>query len=145
MSSTARKHVIPPLPQGLLSSCALLSLVVLLVLPLGAWYNGTRHGAMGIVAALVGAAVCWVGAMAALVVATKPRRAHDQLTAVFLGMLLRTGFPLLGAFVLTAASRELADAGVFACILMFYLPTLCAETYLSVRLLNSRNNETKVS
>ena len=123
--------------QTLPAACAVLAGVVLLILPGAGWFAYSRYGMQGLWATLAAAGVCWVSATAALIVTKRWSGTPHAVNAVLFAMGLRTGLPLVAAFVLTNSVPFLAAGGVFGMILVFYLPALAAETLLSVRLLKT--------
>jgi len=122
-----------------------LTVVVALVLPVVALTLRARNGKDGVIAACVAAGVCWVAALAALVVAKITTDLQARLAGVFASMILRTGVPMIAAITLTSTSPTLARGGVFGATVVFYLLTLMLETVLSVRLVNSTSDMSGVS
>lgn len=122
-----------------------MTVVVALVLPVVALTLRARNGKDGVIAACVAAGVCWVAALAALVVAKITTDLQARLAGVFASMILRTGVPMIAAITLTSTSPTLARGGVFGATVVFYLLTLMLETVLSVRLVNSTSDMSGVS
>jgi len=129
-------------------ACIVLTLVTLLALPAFAGVGYWRNGVPGIQAAGVAAAICWIGAMIALLLGGLMRGTENAVNGVLLGMLFRMGVPLGSGFALHQLSEGLAKAGVFGMILAYYFVTLLAETLLAVRLVGptgKQKNATKAS
>ena len=125
-------------------ACGLLTLALLLVFPLFAWFGHSRHGMLGVQAAGVACAVCWVG-MAALLAVIVVRGSQKVLHGALLGMIFRTGLPLATGVILTSQGGDLARAGVFGMILGFYLVALVVETLLSLRFVAPTGKMTEAS
>jgi len=127
-------------------ACVLLSLSLLLVFPIIGAYAYNTHGTDGLIAAALAGAICWSGAMIALVLVGLFRKSPNQMvSATLAGMLFRMGLPLVTGLVITNAGGPLADAGIFGMILVFYLVGLVVETILSVRILGSSQDAAKAS
>ncbi|HJN09949.1 MAG TPA: hypothetical protein QF564_14780 [Pirellulaceae bacterium] len=127
-------------------ACVLLSLALLLVFPIIGAYAFNAHGTNGLIAAALAGAICWSGAMIALLLVLLFRNSPNQMiSATLLGMLFRMGLPLVTGVVLTRAGGPLADAGLFGMIMVFYLVGLVLETTLSVRVLGSSQTVAKAS
>ena len=114
--------------------CLLLSLAVGLAYPLIGLAASQKFGQTGWLAALVAALVCWFGSTTALVLTALLRGPQTALYSLLFGMVFRMGLPLVAGVVLSQQSPRLAAAGVFGCIVGFYLVTLVAETLLSLPL-----------
>jgi len=129
-------------------ACIILTLITLVALPFFVWVGYKRSGVPGVQAAGVAAAICWIGAMIALVLGGLMRGTNNSVNGVLLGMLFRMGIPLGGGFALHQNVKGLAEAGVFGMILAYYFVTLFAETLLAVRLVRppvNGENATKAS
>ncbi len=127
-------------------ACALLTISLVAAFPAVAWFGYGRHGSNGIAAAAVAAAVVWFGATAALLLVSFFRGSSEQMvSATLLGMLFRTGLPLVTGLAMNRTGGPLAEAGLFGMILIFYLVGLLVETLLSVRLLGSSQRVAKAS
>jgi len=125
-------------PMGLVVSCAVLALVVLLAFPAFAWFGFSRHGHVGLLAAATAGVVCFVAAAAALAASATLRGPKTAVHGALLGIAFRTGLPLMAGFVLMQRGGPLAEAGVFGMIVVYFLITLTVETLLAVRLLRPR-------
>jgi hypothetical protein len=121
-----------------------LSLAVVVAYPLYAFVGFRRFAWPGVAAASVAAAVCWLGATLALVVASHYQK-RAPLTGLLLGMLFRMGFPLVAGLTLQETVPALAEAGIFGFVLAFYFLTLVVETLLSVRMVGPRTQAPKAS
>ena len=122
---------------NLLVACALLTLAVLLVAPLFAWYAHGRSQSAGVTASFVAAGVCWLGGTLALVTAYVANRYGQGIQGVLAGMFFRMGLPLVCGLVLERQVPSLAAAGFFSLVLGYYLFVLPIETLLSLRFVNS--------
>jgi len=98
---------------------------------------------------LVAGVICGVPALAALVVTVSFAGGGPQaLTGVLGGIALRTGAPFAGLVFLPQLLPWLKDAGMPGMVLGMYLPVLCVETLLAVRLVKQRSprpGEKKIS
>jgi hypothetical protein len=127
-------------------ACVLLSLSLLLAFPIIGSFAYNSHGLNGIIAAGLAGAICWSGAMIALVLVGVFRNSPNQMvSATLLGMLFRMGLPLGAGLFLTNAGGPLAEAGLVRMILVFYLIGLVVETILSVRIMGSSKDVAKAS
>ena len=111
------------LAQAALVSAALVA-VWLLLSPLAAWLDGPA----GLVAAAVGAGVCWLGGIFALLLSSLLRGAGSFMPRLLLGMLARTMFPLLLGTLLHMRVESLAAAGMIYYLLVCYMVSLTVET-----------------
>ena len=135
MSETTAESIDRP-PRVALS-CLLLTGALLLVFPLFAFFGYTRHGSMGLVAAAVAGTVCWIGGVASLALVGLFRGQQAAVQGTLLGMLFRTGSPLVVGVMFVQSGGELARSGVFGMILGYYLVALVIDTVLSVWLVSS--------
>ncbi len=113
------------LAQAVLVSGALL-VAWLFLAPLAAWLDGSA----GLGAAGVGAAVCWLGAIVALLFTALLRGAGSFLPRLLMGMMARTMLPLLLGTLLHVRVGWLAAAGMIYYLLVFYMVSLTIETML---------------
>jgi len=120
---------------GLGKSCLLLTIIVLAVFPLFAWFGYSRHAMDGVFAASIAGGVCWLGATLALVTTVLLQGSPSAVSGTLLGTAFRTGLPFLSAFALAQMGGPIAKAGVVGMIVAYYLLTLVAETLLAVRLI----------
>lgn len=118
---------------------SMLWLVVVAILLFGAisLFAFPQFGSMGLMAASVSGAVCLASAIAALFVTGLWVGTPNAINGVCLGMLLRTGVPFLLAILLSQTNRPLADAGLFAMVLVNFLVMLAVETLLVVRIVQT--------
>lgn len=146
MSSHRRMRGIWPLTKSLTASWLVLTLsVVLLYAVVGSLGYG-RSGEVGLMATGVAAAVCWAGSSLALLLTGWLRGSAAAVHGVLLGSICRMGLPLAVGVVLQAGGGQLAQAGVFGYIVVFYLATLVVETVLSVSLIDqSRQDLERIS
>ena len=117
---------------GLPAQLLLLAAVVLAVYALVAPVAGRVTGVAGLAASATAAALCWLGAAAALVVSRAFRDPERVLYGVLCGMLLRMGIPLFSALALQLSVAALAEAYLLIYFLVFYPITLLVETILSL-------------
>jgi|GEM_PF-5908917 len=131
--------------RSLRFGCGVLTAVVLIALIPTLYVASHKSGTDGVIVALVAAVTCWVSSCAALILTTVMCSKNPDITGVMAGMLLRTGVPLVVAFILNQSSSFMATNGIFGWILVFYLVTLFVETILSVRYLTALKGALKVS
>jgi len=117
----------PLLPR--VSKLAAVELLALAMIGMVAYWS---HGTQGLVAALIAASVCWLGAVMALIVTSRPADARQAISMVYAAVLLRGAFPLVVAVVLRSGYPSLVAAGLMIYIILFYLVTLASETFFSV-------------
>ena len=123
---------------------AVLTAALAVAFPLFALYGHHRHGSWGVVAAMVAATICWVSCSLALACVALFQR--TQPVAGILGsMLFRMGIPLILGVALQHNHEQLAAAGIFGTVLLYYLLSLVVETLLSVRLIPSSPQISKAS
>ena len=113
-----------PAQAGLV--CAVVAFVWLLVAPVAYLVSGTA----GPWAAAAAASVCLFGAGLALAIAALFRGPVAAMHGMVLGMLARMLFPLLLGVALHLKVPSLSEAGMVYYLLIFYMPTLAAETML---------------
>ncbi|MFV1965275.1 MAG: hypothetical protein ACC628_07605 [Pirellulaceae bacterium] len=116
-------------------ACLLLSGAMLLAFPGFAAYGHARHGTIGVYAAATAGAICWAGALGALVLAGLLQGGPHAIHATLLGTFFRMGGPLIAGLLMNQTGGPLAEAGVFGMIVGYYLVGLVVETLLSVRLI----------
>jgi hypothetical protein len=92
------------------------------------------HGAMGVWAAIVAAAVCWTSAGLALVVTAQPAKGPQAVVNMMLAMLVRMAGPLAIGAAMMLVGGPLAEAGLFGLMVVHYLVALLVETVVAVRL-----------
>ena len=118
--------------RSLATRAGVLVLVVLvlygLVAPV-AWYLGRTAG---IWAASAAAALCFCGAVLALLIAHLLRKPQQVLYGMLLGMTARMGIPLGFGLAYHLRGGGLAEAGLLYYLLIFYPFTLGVETALSL-------------
>jgi hypothetical protein len=117
---------------GLGAHATLLAGVLLVAVAAAAPIALAASGLPGLVAALVAAAVCLVGAELALALAALFHGPAAAMYALAVGMLARTVVPMLLGVTLHLAVPELAAAGMIFYLLGFYFVALAAETALLV-------------
>jgi hypothetical protein len=104
-------------------------LVVYVVVAPVAW---GISGSAGLAASATAAALCLLGAGAALIAARAFTRRGKLLQGVLVGMALRMGIPLTFGLALQLSLKALGDACLLIYLLVFYPVTLFVETYLSL-------------
>ncbi len=114
-----------------------LTAVFAVTLPIFACFGYQSHGEVGIMAAVVAAAICWIAGLVALAFLVLLRQPQQVVNAIGLSMLFRMGIPMAAGIFLTSLGGPLAEAGVFGMIVGFYLVGLLVETLLAVRLVSS--------
>ncbi len=125
-----------------LSSCVLwLTVAMGGVLPLAAGGAYALYGRNGLAAAGVAFAVCWVAGVLALAITRFSRDPQRAMAGLVLAMLVRMGLPLAAGLTLGRGGGPLAEGGVFGLIVLFFLVMLTVETFLSVRLVNSKTSK----
>lgn len=112
----------------------LLACVLLLALPLFAYFAHSKHGTDGTVAAVVAAAVCLVAGCLAISVTSLFQSMGQGMNGLLLSMIIRTGIPLVAGVSLSMQRGPLAEAGVFGMIVLNYLIMLTIETISAVRI-----------
>lgn len=130
---------------GLPAQLFLLTAVVLAVYGLAAPVAGLVTGVAGVVASATAAALCWLGAVAALVVSRAFRDRKPAWYGVLYGMLLRMGIPLFSALALQVTVEYLAHAYLLVYFLAFYPVTLLVETMLSLPQADAAHDRKDVS
>ena len=126
-------------------ACTLLSAVTVAAWPIFAWVGYTHSGLPGVGAAAVAAGVCWLGAIAALLLTRILRDPALAVSRVLLGMAPRMGLPLVVGAILHRHGGPLSESHVFGMIVAFYFVTLSVETWLAVRLIPNTSNPSKVT
>ena len=97
----------------------------------------SKYGNMGLVAAGVATLVCLVPVCSALLVTGLAVGTPQALNGILLGVFVRTAVPFLLSILLTQAIRPLADAGLFAMVVINFLVLLPVETAVLVRLVQT--------
>jgi len=114
--------------------CLLLALILLIALPLFAYVGHSKHGADGVVAAVIAAAVCLIAGCLAITVTSLFQSIGQGMNGLLLSMLIRTGIPLAGWVTLSMQGGPVAEAGVFGMIVLNYLIMLVVETISAVKI-----------
>ncbi len=121
--------------RGLASGLAVLTVALGVTLLGVGWWSQAQQGRDGLQAAVVAAAICWLGSSLALILTAISRGPQAAVWTLLFGMLFRMGLPLAAGLMLQRAGGPLAEAGVFGKVLIFYLVALAVETPLSLRVL----------
>ena len=121
---------------------AVLALVVAAALIPTAWLGHRDSGVAGIHAALLAAIACLSSSIVALALVARFAGTPQAIAAMFGGIGIRTGVPLLTAVILSNTSPSLREAGIFGMCVVFYLLTLVVETWFAVGIVNASNRST---
>ncbi len=114
------------LPAQSLFVVAALGGVYGLLAPLAYGVSGTQ----GLLAALVAAVVCWVGALFSLLISAMVRGSVTVMHRMLFGMTARAMAPLVLGTGLHMNDAALASAGLIFYVIVFYMVTLAADTAL---------------
>jgi FtsH-binding integral membrane protein len=114
-----------------------LMLAQLFVTGLMCAYGYSSHGSACITAATLAAVVCFVPAVAALVVVAMTAGTPNSLSGTLLSVGVRSAAPLFAVIFLPQLSEPLADAGVLGMVLVNYLVVLAVESLLAVRMVQT--------
>ena len=130
--------------MSLLLACAVLAAVVVpLAAVLGA-FAFARSGLIGLGAAAIAGAVCWLSASLALTAVYLGQEIRNPIAGILGGMIFRMGLPLAVVLAIQRAQGPLADAGFLWMILGLYAVALVVETWLSLRLVQHLHPKTAV-
>lgn len=94
-----------------------------------------RQGIAGFRAAVVADVVCWLSAMAALLLAGSLRDTPHAVSGILGATLVRLLPPLAAAGLCGVAAPAISQAGLFGYMVLFFLLMLVVETLLLVWLL----------
>lgn len=134
-----------PLPvRQLAVSVAILTVALAAAYPLFAAYGYHRHGTWGVVAASVAGLICWASCSLALACVALLQRTQP-IAGILGSMIFRMGVPLVFGIALQQGHDQLAAAGIFGTVLLYYLLSLVVETLLSLRLIPSTLQVSKAS
>ena len=92
-------------------------------------------GGTGLLASAIAAVVCLLAGAGALVVGNLFPGPQSVAIGALAGMLVRMAAPLLFVVIVYSQGGPLVEAGLVFYLLAYYLITLAAETWMSVRLL----------
>ena len=112
---------------------SVLGLAVLVAYALVAPVAVATGGPGGLAASATAAALCLLGAEAALIASRAVAQRGKMLEGVLVGSALRMGIPLTFGLALQVSVKPLADAYLLVYLLVFYPVTLFVETFLSLR------------
>jgi hypothetical protein len=93
------------------------------------------QAAAGWKAASVAAAVCWLSGGLAILVMAWWKKQNLPIQGILSAIGVRTFLPLGAGVFLSSRGGELAEAGVFGLIVIFYLVTLVVDTIVSVKMI----------
>ncbi len=128
-------------PKSIAGCSTLVAAVILLVLlPVSVW-SVDQFGQPGLWSSTVAAIVCFVSAVAAIIVARALTATPNAVAGVLLSILIRTGGPLLAAVLLPRFFPILEQGRFFAVLLPLYMVTLFVETLVSVSLVEHPKTE----
>ena len=114
---------------------AVLTVAVASLFAIVSLFAFSRDGWVGVIAAAVAAWVCWTAASLALTLVILLRGPRHGVAGVLGSMIIRMALPLAAGVFLSSQGGQLAEAGVFGMIVIFYLFTLVVETWLSLSLI----------
>lgn len=120
-------------PASLSRACAVLAVILLALLPGFAAYGYYFHAMVGILAALVACGICLTCGILALCVTAIAQKMGQGIQGVFAAMLVRMSVPLVALLALPKIGGPLVAAGITGMVMAYYLLTLAAETWLSLR------------
>jgi hypothetical protein len=120
-------------PTSLPWACAILTAILVAVFPCFAGYGYSTSGVAGVSAATVALGICLACGILALFVTAISQKLNQGVQGVLGAMLVRMGVPLMALFVLPKIGGPLVTAGVTGMVMAYYLITLAAETWLSLR------------
>lgn len=89
-------------------------------------------GPAGLVAALSAAALCLASGALSLLASTVVSRASAPLGGLLVGIMVRMALPLGAVMVIYHRGGWLVAAGMIYYVLVFYMITLAAETWIAV-------------
>lgn len=133
MNAPASSEIAQPRPASLPWACAILSAVLLVALPLFAGYGFSTSGTVGVAAATAAFGICLTCGILALCITAIAQKLNQGVQGVLGAMLVRMGVPLMALFVLPKVGGPLIATGVTGMVMAYYLITLAAETWLSLR------------
>jgi hypothetical protein len=119
-----------------------LVLAVLVVYALAAPVAIQWGGFQGLAAAAVAAGLCLAGAAAAIAITGRLRGPTAALAALWLGMALRMGIPLVAGLAIHLHGGLLAQAGLLWYLLLFYPIALTVGTIVSLPPKDKRSKQT---
>jgi hypothetical protein len=118
--------------QSIAVRATVLVVAVLLVFMVVGPFAILFGGLVGLIAAIVAAAVCLAGALLALIIRGFLTGPESALAALVLGMATRMGLPLASGLAIHLHGGPLAEAGFLYYLVVFYPITLAVETLLSL-------------
>lgn len=133
MNAPASNEISSARPASLLGACAILAAILLAVFPCFAGYGYSISGIVGVLAATTALGICLACGILALCVSAISQKLNQGVQGVLGAMLVRMGVPLLALFVLPKIGGPLVAGGVTGMVMAYYLITLAAETWLSLR------------
>jgi hypothetical protein len=133
VNAPASNEISSARPASLPWACAILAMILVAVFPCFAGYGYNTSGMVGISAATVAFGICLACGILALFVTAMSQKLNQGVQGVLGAMLVRMGVPLFALFVLPKIGGPLVAAGVTGMVMAYYLITLAAETWLSLR------------
>ncbi len=144
MNVPASSEMTKAWPASLAWTCALLATVLLALLPCFAAYGYFTGGPVGILAALIACGICLLCGILALCITAISQKRNQGVQGILGAMLVRMSVPLVALLALPKIGGPLVAAGVASMVMAYYLVTLVAETWLSLRFIpNIENRATK--
>jgi len=128
--------------KSVLRGSGFVSLSMIGVYPLFAWYGYYRFGSAGLTAAAVAGAVCWFGGILGLAVASQ-FTGRQAANGALLATLIRMVPPLLFGIAVLSQQSSLLKAGVLEMAICYYLFGLAIETTWLVRHLRRQQESIK--
>ena len=133
MNAPASNESAQARPASLPWACAVLAAILLAMLPCFAGYGYSTSGVVGVLAAAVALGICLTCGILALCIAAISQKFNQGIQGVLGAMFVRMGVPLMALLVLPKIGGPLVAAGVTGMVMAYYLITLAAETWLSLR------------
>lgn len=126
-------------------ACGQLTLAMFTAMAILGFVGYQVHGGSGLKLSLIAGAVCWLGALLALITTACSRTPNRAVVGVLGSMVFRLGFPLLALFILRESTTELKQSGLLLHLLGYYLVGLCVETLLAVKLVRRMESGQKAT
>ena len=126
-------------------ACGQLTLAMLVIMAVLGFVGYQTHGGTGLQTSLIAGAVCWLGALLALITTACSRTPERAIVGVLGSMIFRIGFPLLALLILRESTAELKQDGLLLHLLGYYLAGLCVETLLAVKLVRRMESGQKAN
>lgn len=105
---------------------------VVLALPFSLWWGFDFAGTMGVWSGLAAAGLCWGASFAALLVRMQFSRPQEVVTGTLGAMLARMGIVFAVGALIASVFPQLVPAAFWGQVVVYFLLTLTAETFLAV-------------